>query len=48
LIHGRRMCILEVVAGWTRECLALVANTSISDIRVARELDSWSSLAGQG
>jgi putative transposase len=36
---GRRMRILVVVDDCTRECLALVADTSISGIRVARELD---------
>ena len=38
-IDGRRMRILVVVDDCTRECLALVPDTSISDIRVARELD---------
>jgi putative transposase len=38
-IDGRRMRILVVVDDCTRECLALVADTSISGIRVARELD---------
>ena len=36
---GRRMRILVVVDDCTRECLALVADTSISGMRVARELD---------
>jgi putative transposase len=31
--------ILAVVDDYTRECLALVADTSISGIRVAHELD---------
>jgi putative transposase len=35
----RRMRILVVVDECTRECLALVPDTSISGIRVARELD---------
>jgi hypothetical protein len=35
-IDGRRMRILVVVDDCTRECLALVADTSISGIRVAR------------
>ena len=39
LIDGRRMRVLIVVDDCTRECLALVADTSISGIRVARELD---------
>jgi putative transposase len=38
-IDGRRMRILIVVDDCTRECLALVADTSISGIRAARELD---------
>ena len=38
-IDGRRMRILIVVDDCTRECLALVADTSISGIRVARELN---------
>jgi hypothetical protein len=38
-IDGRRMRILVVVDDCTRECLALVADNSISGIRVARELD---------
>ena len=38
-IDGRRMRILAVVDDCTRECLALVPDTSISGIRVARELD---------
>jgi putative transposase len=38
-IDGRRLRILAVVDDCTRECLALVADTSISGLRVARELD---------
>jgi putative transposase len=38
-IDGRRMRILVVVDDCTRQCLALVPDTSISGIRVARELD---------
>lgn len=37
---GRRFRILAVVDDFTRECLALVADTSISRARVARELDA--------
>jgi putative transposase len=37
---GRRFRILEVYDDCTRECLALVADTSISGQRVARELDA--------
>jgi putative transposase len=36
---GRRFRVLCVVDDFTRECLALVADTSISGARVARELD---------
>ena len=36
---GRRFRILAVIDDFTRECLALVADTSISGVRVARELD---------
>ena len=38
-IDGRRLRILGVVDDCTRECLALVPDTSISGTRVARELD---------
>jgi putative transposase len=38
-IDGRRLRVLVVVDDCTRECLALIADTSISGIRVARELD---------
>jgi putative transposase len=36
---GRRFRILAVVDDFTRECLCLVADTSLSGARVARELD---------
>jgi len=39
LTCGRRFRILTVVDDCSRECLALVADTSLSGIRVARELD---------
>jgi len=39
LIDGRRFRILAVVDDFSRECLALVADTSLSGRRVARELD---------
>jgi putative transposase len=40
LTDGRRFWILTVVDDCTRECLALVADTSLSPgVRVARELD---------
>ena len=39
LIDGRRFRILTVVDDCTRTCLDLVADTSLSGLRVARELD---------
>ncbi|MER9413267.1 IS3 family transposase [Mesorhizobium sp. M0589] len=39
LTDGRRFRILTVVDDCTRECLGLVADTSLSGVRVARELD---------
>lgn len=39
LTDGRRFRILTVVDDCTRECLALVADTSLSGVRVVRELD---------
>ncbi|WP_342734582.1 IS3 family transposase [Bradyrhizobium sp. B117] len=39
LTDGRRFRILTVVDDCTRECLALLADTSLSGVRVARELD---------
>ncbi len=36
---GRRFRILAIVDDFSRECLALIADTSISGTRVARELD---------
>lgn len=39
LTDGRRFRILAVVDDCTRECLGLVADTSLSGLRVARELD---------
>ena len=38
-LAARRFRILVVVDDFTRECLAAVADTSISGVRVARELD---------
>ena len=37
---GRRFRVLAVVDDFTRECLCLVADTSLSGARLARELDS--------
>jgi putative transposase len=39
LLDGRRFRVLAVVDDCTRECLTLVADTSLSGLRVARELD---------
>jgi putative transposase len=39
LTDGRRFRILAIVDDCTRECLALVADSSLSGFRVARELD---------
>jgi putative transposase len=39
LLDGRRFRILAVVDDCTRTCLGLVADTSLSGLRVARELD---------
>jgi putative transposase len=47
LTDGRRFRILAVVDDCTRECLALVADTSLSGRRVARELDHLVRLRGQ-
>jgi putative transposase len=38
--HGRRFRVLGVIDDFTAECLALVADTSLSGLRVARELDA--------
>jgi len=40
LSDGRRFRILAIVDDFTRECLALVANTSLSGLRVGRALDA--------
>lgn len=37
---GRRFRVLAIVDDYSRECLALVADTSLSGIRVVRELDA--------
>jgi len=47
LTDGRRFRILTVVDDCTRECLALVADTSLSGVRVARELDRLMSKRGK-
>jgi putative transposase len=47
LTDGRRFRILAVVDDFTRECLCLVADTSLSGRRVARELDAVIALRGR-
>src|SRR5262249_60823864 len=37
--EGRRFRILAVLAGFTRECLALIAHTSLPGLRVLRRPD---------
>ena len=46
LLDGRRFRGLVVVDDFTRECLALVVDTSLSGMRVARELDRLVELRG--
>ena len=38
--NGRRFRVLAVIDDYTRECLALIADTSLSGARVVRELDA--------
>jgi len=40
LSDSRRFCILAVVDDFTRECLTLIADTSLSGMRIGRELDA--------
>ena len=47
LACGRRFRMLAVVDDFTRECLALVADTSLSGARVGRELDAIIALRGK-
>jgi putative transposase len=44
---GRRFRILAIVDDFTRECLALIADTSLSGLRVARELDALIAIRGR-
>ena len=46
LADGRRFRVLVAVDDFTRECPALVADTSLSGRRVARELDRIAELRG--
>lgn len=47
LVDGRRFRVLCVVDDFTRECLGLVADTSLSGARVARELDAIIAVRGK-
>lgn len=47
LADGRRFRTLTIVDDFTRECLALVADTSLSGVRVARELDALMKVRGR-
>lgn len=47
LTDGRRLRILAVVDDFSRECLCLVVDTSLSGKRVARELDALIARRGQ-
>lgn len=46
LADGRRFRVLVVVDDFTRECLALVVDTSLSGVRLARELDQLAERRG--
>jgi putative transposase len=46
LVDSRRFRILAIVDDFTRECLALVVDTSLSGVRVARELDRLAEFRG--
>jgi len=43
---GRRFRILAIVDDFTRECLALIADTSLSGLRVVRALDALVAVRG--
>ena len=47
LTDGRRFRIFAIVDDFTRECLCLIADTSISGLRVARELDHLIAIRGR-
>ena len=44
--NGRRFRVLTVADDFTRECLGLVVDTSLSGLRVGRELDRITELRG--
>jgi putative transposase len=47
LVDGRRFRIMAVVDDFTRECLGLVVDTSLSGLRVARELTAIAEQRGR-
>jgi putative transposase len=47
MTDSRRFRILAIVDDFTRECLALVADTSLPGLRVARELDAVIAIRGR-
>lgn len=47
LVEGRRFRVLVIVDDFTRECLTLLVDTSLSGVRVARELDRLVALRGR-
>ena len=47
LINGRQFRVLTVVDDYSRECLALVVDRSLSGLRVTRELDILIRLRGK-
>jgi putative transposase len=47
MADGRRFRILAIVDDFTRECLALVADTSLPGLRVVRELDALIATRGR-
>ena len=47
MVGDRRFRILAVVDDFTRECLCLVADTSLSGVRVTRELDALIAVRGK-
>jgi putative transposase len=46
LVSGRRFRIMTLVDDFTRECLGLVVDTSLTGARIARELDCIWQLRG--
>jgi putative transposase len=46
MTDGRRFRILAIVDDFTRECLALIADTSLSGLRTSRELDAVIAIRG--